>query len=168
MDILEKELEDLFYHTLTEDETLLCERGLYIYKKPDIVKRQLHIGKYGRADIVTLERSLWNPYQKRIEDQARIKIFEFKKGEINGDTLIQACTYLAGIKDWVDKNDKLMSTDLRYEIILVGRTIDLGDWIFLSHLHNHIDTCLTVYKYSYRLDGLWLDEKDLQNYQYIE
>jgi hypothetical protein len=168
MDILEKELEGLFYHALLDDNALLYERGLGLHGKPDIVKKQLHIGKYGRADIVTFERALWNPYRKRFEERPRIKIFEFKKGEINVDTLIQACTYLAGIKDWIDKNDRSMLIKPQYDIILVGKSIDKGNWIFLSHLDDFSDTSIAVYKYSYRIDGLWLDEEHLQDYYKVD
>jgi hypothetical protein len=56
MDFLEKDLEDIIFDSPNEE---LRKRGLNIWGKK---KRQLNIGNYGRADIITYDKEMDSSY----------------------------------------------------------------------------------------------------------
>lgn len=115
MNILEKEIEDIICECLDKDVNLLKQRGLYLH--PNYI-RQLDLGSYGRADVVTFNRIAYN---KTIE----IDILELKKDLINESVLWQALGYAKGIERILDNDFDLSSHSIEIGINLIGKTIDL-------------------------------------------
>jgi hypothetical protein len=144
MDFFERDLEDIIYNVLQGEDGYdsLNERGLDICYSPDhfICKRQLKIGNYGIADLVTLSRFT--------QGGLFIEVIELKKGEVNMDAYVQANRYLTGIKRYVERfHPKLMVV---YSITLIGRHINRGDWVYLiDQVEN-----LKVLTYKYDIDGI--------------
>jgi hypothetical protein len=138
MDFLEKNLEDIIYET---DNNLLTKRGLFIYGKK---KRQVRIGNYGVADIITYYRGITDEN----EPELIINIYELKKDIINIDTFLQALRYYKGICRYLDKRD--FYENVRYRLILIGKTIDPGDFKYLTDFAYNIN----IFTYSYQFDGI--------------
>jgi len=82
MEISEKELEDIIFNT---DNYNLNNRGLNIYGKK---KRQLSIGSYGIADLVTC--AIYN--KKDGNQMLYIQVIELKKDCIDYKAFSQAIT----------------------------------------------------------------------------
>lgn len=139
MDFLEKDLEQIIWETSDE---YLWERGLPISGHR---KRQLKIGNYGIADIVTFER---------VSGCLNITIYEFKKDCVNVDTLLQALRYQVGIERYLKLRG--VKTMPLFTIVLVGRKIDKSnDFCYIPSLANNIH----IYSYSYRFYGIIFKEE---------
>lgn len=131
--------------------------------------RQLRIGEYGIADLVTVERSRKLDFygEKITERGILISIFELKKERIGVSAFFQAIGYAKGIKEYLDKNKPSLSYDI--EICLVGNSVDTtGSFIFLPDLINkdsdeysftRILTNVRYFTYSYKLDGMYFTEE---------
>jgi len=131
MNILEKEIEDLICDCLDRDVSILRKRGLTVY--PYYI-RQLELGSYGIADIVTFEKYGSTLY---------VKIFELKKEIIDTNTLVQAAKYAKGI-DRMLKNYNIGNHGIVYSFALIGKTIQRnGDFVFLCDMLN-----IDLYTYS--------------------
>lgn len=138
MDFLEKNLEDIIFET---ENKYLQERGLPIMGAK---KRQLLIGNYGIADLVTIQRM---PKYGTV----MIRIYELKKDEINWQTFHQAVRYLKGIKQYFEKYDHFEEYNIDYELILVGKKIKENcDFVYISD----IGYSTKIYTYSYAFDGI--------------
>lgn len=132
MEFLEKDLEQIIFET---DNATLVERGFLINGKKI---RQLRIGNYGIADIVTF----W-----RTSDIIYFEVFELKKDEISIRTLLQAYNYVKGIDHYL----KLRGFKTKFYITLVGRKIDTStSFCFLPDL---IDN-LSCFIYNFDINGL--------------
>lgn len=147
MEFLERDLEDIIFNALMSEEgyDMLSDRGLDICYSSDhfTCKRQLKIGNYGIADLVTLSRFTGG--------RVFIEVIELKRGEINMDTYIQANRYLTGIKRYIKQfNPKLMPI---YSTTLIGRFVNMGDWVYLIN----DDENLKVLTYKYDIDGITFD-----------
>lgn len=87
MDFLEKDLEDIIYDSLINDYDCLIERGFhnsfeYSYEEQNLRGfRQLKIGNYGIADIVTVSK-LYDMQNGKLLPYLNIDIYELKKDEI--------------------------------------------------------------------------------------
>lgn len=129
MNILENEIEDLVWHALTTNPKLLQERGLYLYDQYTYV-RQLHIGEYGRADIVGFN-TYKNPYgEGRV---IHVKVIELKKDVIDLNTFMQAARYAKGIKRKLELQG--LDHTINVEIVLVGKTICTNtDFVYLADI----------------------------------
>jgi hypothetical protein len=148
MEFLEKNLEDIIFETSSDD---LGNRGLYVSGKRF---RQLRIGNYGIADMVTIDKDYLN-YPDSTYSVINITVFEFKKKLINTDTLAQASRYIKGIKRYFYKHEKFINKEINFKIILVGKTISKGDdFTFLSDFIEHLE----VYTYEYNFDGIKFTE----------
>lgn len=157
MSFLEKDLEDIIFDT---DNQILCSRGLPIRGKKF---RQLRIGNYGVADIVS--------YRKKYsfdEDAPYIviDIWELKKGEINIETLLQALKYCKGIMRYLWRYRGFYSFNIN--INLVGRSIDTRrSFIYLTDLIGVESgegcecrlTEISYYTYEYDFDGISFREE---------
>jgi hypothetical protein len=144
MDFLEKDLEDIIFNALQCEEgyDMLNERGLDICYSTEhfICKRQLKIGNYGIADLVTLSRFT--------KGRVFIEVIELKKGEVNMDAYVQANRYLTGIKRYMERfHPKL---NVVYSMTLIGRQLNRGDWVYLIDEVEH----LKVLTYKYDIDGI--------------
>lgn len=135
MTFLEKDLEDIIYNTKNSH---LQMRGLWIEGKK---VRQLKIGNYGIADVVTVVRN----YEV---NRLTITIYELKKDTIGVNTFMQAIRYAKGIDSWIRKNKKF-EYDIRFG--LVGKVIDFNtDFIYLADIYENIE----LYTYEYEFDGI--------------
>jgi len=156
MEFLEKGFEQIIFET---NDTTLHERGLWLRGKRF---RQLKIGNYGIADIVTINR----PF--RIDkDHSHIKgliqVVELKKDKIGVSAFMQALGYAKGISSYLKKRGLL---DLfTIEIVLVGKYIDKdSSFIYLADLmqqgeEQYVDDgnnniCISCYTYDMNIDGL--------------
>ncbi len=144
MEFLEKNLEDIIFQTTSDD---LQQRGLYVRGKR---YRQLRIGNYGIADMVTVKKEYLEDTHYPIP-VINITVYEFKKNLIDTDTLLQASRYVKGIQRYLDLREKFLNDVINFEIVLVGKTISKGtDFTFLSDFIED----LRVYTYDYNFDGI--------------
>lgn len=141
MNVLEKELEDLVYDCLKNNKaSLLSDRGLWPVKRYSIFERQLDLGAYGRLDMVGFG---YNPFNHETgEDKTlRVGIFEFKKGEINYSTFIQAIRYCKGIEQYV--NSRYDYLNIEFKIYLIGTSICHSDFCYLPDFLNNLSIYTT-------------------------
>jgi hypothetical protein len=162
MEFLEKDLEDIIWEA---DMPELEERGLSIEGK---LKRQLRIGNYGIADLVSFERKNEFPNTPYFS----ITVYELKKDKIGISAFLQAIQYCKGIKTYLEKRKPNISFDLN--IVLIGRSIDdTGSFIFLTDLIGSHRECkhgflnsVNFYTYYYKATGINFEMKydfDLTN-----
>lgn len=149
MNFLEKNLEDIIFETPSDK---LRERGLYIHAKR---KRQLKIGNYGIADIVTLGRG----YTPNGIPYVEVQVLELKQDKVDVHTFFQAVRYIKGIQRWISEHHYSLEL-IRYKIDLVGKSIDLhSPVIYLADIINIDDFSIfgldiNIYTYSYEFDGI--------------
>lgn len=151
MYFLEKDLEQIIYES---DNRLICERGLPIegYKI-----RQLRIGNYGIADLVTFSKETiidvvgWND-QPVHSINIHISIYELKKGKLDISALGQLCRYRNGIKQYIKSNELFKLADsINYSLYLVGSEVETqSDFVFIEEMVNECE----MYTYSYNIDGI--------------
>lgn len=168
MEFLEKDLEQIIYESGSEQ---LLEKGLYVYGKR---KRQLKIGNYGVADMVTIVRPNYN-FTFKEAYKGIITVYEFKKDKVSVSTFLQAIRYLKGIQRYLESRGKMELYN--YQIVLVGREMDLSS--SFSYLTDMISSnlyevgindenkfSLDVYTYKYKIDGLEFERE--ADYKLIE
>lgn len=146
---LEKDLETIIFET---ENTLICDRGMFIRGEK---KRQLRLGGYGVADIVTFRRVRNNPpdffnYKSHIE----ITVYELKQKTINSTTLMQAYRYCKGIQSYI-KQTRGFSFPIKFQVVLVGKELCNGDFCYVPDFIPN----LTVYTYSYDFDGISFNQE---------
>jgi hypothetical protein len=139
MTFLEKDLEQIIFETDHDD---LYDSGLPVYGK---VKRQLRIGNYGVADLVTFSREG--------QDVLRITIYELKQNEVGVSTFGQAIRYAKGISQYI-LNHRKKNLSLHFEFILVGKSFQKGDFIYMTDFIPN----LRVFTYEYEFDGIYFNE----------
>jgi len=149
MDFLEKDLEEIIFNA---DSEALEEKGLQVNGKRF---RQLRIGNYGIADMVTFDKSMGN------EDKIGyiITVYELKKDKIGISAFLQAVNYVRGIKSYLlSRNSKI---PVSFAIVLVGRSLDkdgslcfLTDLIYSGQNFRKELSSLEFYTYSYCIDGI--------------
>lgn len=165
MSFLEKDLEEIIYCTSEERLNLA---GLEIRGKKF---RQLKIGNYGRADIVTvskdyeIEFEYINHTEKLANPYLNITVYELKKDNIGVAAFLQAIGYCKGIKSYLEKRG---FDRFNLSICLIGKTIDLtGSLCYITDLiykpsDSYIDGYLTscdFYTYKYTIDGLEFEQR---------
>ena len=148
MKFLEKDLEEIIWES---DNEKLQERGLLISGKK---LRQLRIGNYGIADLVTLERSYECfdnlPY-------LHITVFELKKEKAGISAFLQAVRYCKGLSTYLEKTKPNLNYKLN--IVICAKEIDTNsDYIFLTDLiesesYSIINSVLN-YSFTYDIDGI--------------
>lgn len=132
MDFLEKDLEEIIY---AADREELKKRGLYISGK---MYRQLRIGNYGIADIVTVEckKHLYDRYLEEII----VNVYELKKDKIGISAFLQAVKYAKGIKQYIKhkKYDERIGFDIH--INLIGKEIDTtGEFCYINTVFRDVN-----------------------------
>lgn len=140
MEFNEKVLEDIIWDNSQSQEgrELLEERGLLISGK---IFRQVELGNYGRADIITFEY---------LPPCVNIVVYELKKGCINVNALMQAARYVTALKRHGFKSYE-WNLDINYSIRLIGDSIDKnGDFAFLYNILDNV----VIYTYEFSLSGL--------------
>lgn len=166
MKFLEKDLEQIIYES---DKLFLAQRGLCIAGN---IKRQLRIGNYGVADLVTLRRPYLN-IDSNVMFKGEITVYELKQEKIGINAFLQAVGYLKGIQDYLKNIRNININNYNYKIILIGKHIDVdSSYVYLPDLlsnNNHFSSInekstfeLRNYIYYYEIDGIKF--QDLKGY----
>lgn len=152
MEFLEKDLEQIIWEA---DNELLQEKGLSIN---GIKKRQLRIGNYGVADIVTFNKMYEYDYDNNIYlPYLDITIFELKKDKVGIGAFLQSLKYCKGICTYFKLYRK--NIKIKLNITLASKEVDIsGDFIYLTDLIysdsfgyiNNID----FYSFKYNINGI--------------
>ena len=155
MKFLERNLEDII---CTSDRKVLKERGLNIQGK---MFRQLRIGNYGIADVVTVTKPIYDDMYKGFL-KGLITVYELKQNKIGVEAFLQALSYVQGISNYIEKRDICGSYDFR--IVLIGSEINTSsNFCFLRNfLINDMDSfdcyhpilSLEKFTYHYDVDGI--------------
>ena len=151
MVFLEKDLEDIIYEA---DQDSLLDRGLYVCRNK---YRQLRIGNYGIADMVTFRKGAY--IGNGMREPSEITVYELKKDKIGLSTVMQAIKYVKGISRYLEYR----SSDLEYyfSIVLIGKSIENSNMLYLTdYLENYQhERFLSYYTYNYELDGIRFHQK---------
>lgn len=125
MKFLEKDLEEFIFKT---DNKILHTKNLYVYGQK---KRQLRIGNYGVADIVTCHRHYEYEFENgrvsRYHPYATITVYELKRKIIDIKAVLQGVRYCAGIKSYLEKRGFCRKT--KVELVLIGDDIKDKEWL---------------------------------------
>ena len=143
MNFLEKDLESIIYESFAnlKDRQQLVNRGLYHIEDAGYMARQVRIGNYGIADLITMRRD---------ESIIQIYVYELKKNVVNIDALIQCSRYARGIRSYLTK--RFPTCKIFVDCVLIGARIDeSSDWVYLF---NESLKNVSVYTYKYELNGL--------------
>lgn len=145
MTFLEKNLEDIVFETPNH---LLKERGLPIRGKKF---RQVKIGNYGIADLITLNRQTY-VRDNNVFQTLYVTIYELKKDLVDIGAMMQAFRYRKGIECYFDERNIFQDIDgIEYHTILIGKEINLNnDFAYTIDAVNE----LTVYTYLYSFNGI--------------
>ena len=169
MEFLEKDLEQIIYETPDEK---LEQKNLYTRGRRF---RQLRIGNYGIADMITVQRYKTDPMyeSQRTYNCLEITVYELKKDKIGISAFLQAVRYVKGISKYLENRHSGLF--LSYRIVLIGRTIDdSGSFLYLPDVFcNPSHGCVPsggiesveLFTYSYGVDGL--NFKEHSGYQLV-
>lgn len=169
MKFLECDLEEIIYKTYQEKPNELIRRGLYDLNGK--MKRQLKIGNYGIADLITIERCEGFYYDvlrdidvdgekyalcdATINSKIIITVYELKKDKIGISAFLQAVRYTKGIQDYFDKRGLFKRIRIEYKIVLIGKEIDLsGSFCYLKDIFNNIE----FFTYDYDFNGIYFTQ----------
>lgn len=172
MNFLEKDLEQIIYEA---DRELLAEKGLNIRGK---LLRQVRIGNYGIADLVSIERPYYHTHFE-FHCKGTITIYELKKENISVSAFIQAVGYAKGIMRWMEQHPKNLESislsNYNINIVLIGKNIDKNsEFIYLADLLNINDSeentlsdvfnlSLEMFTYEYGFNGINFNK--IENYK---
>lgn len=153
MDFLEKDLEQIIYDAAKTraGRMALLDRGLVI---DGVLKRQLYIGEYGTADLVSFAWGRYPDGNGRICSELKITVYELKKNSIGTSAFLQALGYAKGIRRYLDL--RAFNYNTKFAIVLIGATLDTkSSYVYLADfLTNDDELELMNYIYSYTLDGI--------------
>ena len=145
MEFLEKDLEDIIWDAPSDE---LLKRGLYIKGK---IRRQVKVGSYGIADIVSIEKqSEIHPICGIIDQTVVITVFELKKQVCDVSALMQAARYATGIEQYLNKRKLFGDVSVVFRIVLIGKSICKSDFCYLPSFMDN----LHVYTYKYTFSGI--------------
>jgi hypothetical protein len=146
MKFLEKTLEDIIYNNLKEMST----RGLDLFKRRGSyfsVSRQVGLGGYGVADLITVE---WSQTVWETGRYITVTIIECKLNTIDINAYMQVQRYKTAINSILDEFD-LSRTELIVKTVLIGSELSTkGDFVYVLNGDKDCD----VYTYSYDFDGI--------------
>lgn len=152
MTFLEKDLEQIIWET---DNSILQKKNLEIYGKK---LRQLKIGNYGIADLVTINREYDYCFERqKCIPYLDVRVYELKKEKVGISAFLQAIRYCKGIKSYIEAKNPYMNFKLN--ISLISKEVDLsGDFIYIPDLikgsnFGFIDN-IQFYSFSYTIDGM--------------
>lgn len=161
MKFLENDLEEIIY---TSGRDVLEERGLLIEGE---LRRQLKIGNYGIADLVSITKPRYVsskfgiPYDIQL---GQITIYELKKEQIGIAAFLQALDYVKGIKEYLKYRNKEHLFTIN--MTLIGKKMDTtGSFCFISEMlqiqsEDKYDWgMIEFYTYDYEIDGLHFYEQ---------
>lgn len=149
MQFLEKDLENIIWES---DNEKLKQKGFLINGKK---LRQLRIGNYGIADLITFEKR--HEFYTGSSSYLNITVYELKKEKAGISAFLQAIRYCKGISSYLD--DKKPNLLYKLNIVICAKQIDiLSDYIFLTDLINNEDfsvlNCVLNYSFTYDIDGI--------------
>lgn len=151
MKFLEKDLEQIIFEA---DNDQLQERGLNISGKK---LRQVTIGNYGVADLITFERDYVEPWRGH---SIKVTVYELKKENINISTFLQALGYLRGIQRYLDRGRFVYDT-VNYGIVCIGKTIDTSSaYTYLPEFLISETFTLKNYTYDFKIDGISFEDHE--------
>ena len=145
MEFSEKILEDIIWDNAQSLEglKLLNQRGLSINGK---MFRQVDLGDYGRADLISIRYIPQNDYLD-------IVVYELKKGCITVNALMQAARYVTALRSHGFNSDD-WNTEISISICLIGDSIDKnGDFAFLYNELKDVE----IYTYDFKLSGIYFN-----------
>jgi len=145
MNIIEKNLENII---LTTPNEVLNQKGLPIYGKK---KSQVNLGRYGRADLITFEKSYDYSHLGNFTPALHITIYELKQRELDLNTFGQVSSYLKGLQRYLDKRGKFKNFEINYEIVLVGYSVKKNPQIYFI---NDLFINANIYLYNVDINGL--------------
>jgi hypothetical protein len=156
MHFLEKDLENIIWES---DNEKLRERGFFINGKK---LRQLRIGNYGIADLITYKKYNDNFGDKYLE----ITVFELKKEKAGISAFLQALRYCRGISSYLD--DYKPNILYKFNIVICAKEIDKNsDYIFLTDLISsdefNVINNITNYSFTYNIDGIIFKQENGYN-----
>jgi hypothetical protein len=164
MKFLEKDLEEIIFES---NRDKLADKGLYIEGK---LLRQLRIGNYGVADLVSFQRPFYHTGFNSIV-KGTITVFELKQDSISVSAFFQAVRYIRGIQRWMSEYSKIDDC-FDYQIVLIGKT-HAPDVVYLPNLFDveigeneilsEMKTKVKLYSYHYDIDGISFN--DLYEYR---
>jgi hypothetical protein len=166
MEFLEKDLEQIIYETSSD---LLESKGLEVCGKR---YRQLRIGAYGIADLVTVELTNYLIHQGS-KLCLIITVYELKKERAGISAFLQAVRYVKGISQYLNKRNLFNITlNVFYKIVIIGKEIEINsDYIFLTDFLYYdypnslqVGRLIDLNNYSYRIDINGLQFKHECNY----
>ena len=157
MTFLEKDLEQIIFET---DNRKLITRGLYLNGTK---KRQLRLGNYGIADIVSFHVDNDDIYdvmsdQYKREPYLEITVCELKQNKLDVGTFLQAIRYCKGIESYI-KNSRRKQIELKFSVVLIGKEVSSGDFVYFPDFISN----LKIYTYSYEFEGILF--KEIKTYQ---
>lgn len=160
MKFLEKDLEQIIYES---DTYSLANRGIFVTGRRF---RQLRIGNYGVADLVTFDRPFLHSHFKK-QCRGRITVFELKKDAISVSAFFQAVRYVRGIQRWMQKYHPHLLDRIDFNIVLVGNECS-GDVVYLNNIFqletserlvDEFPVCsISIYRYNYDFDGISFED----------
>jgi hypothetical protein len=149
MNVLEKEIEDIVWEA---KGVQLVERGLKL-RLGAIKWRQLNLGSYGIADIVTtklIKKTNYKGGHEISEWILWVDVIELKKDEINIAAYLQALEYCKGLHRFLrDAINLNVDFSYKFNIILIGKKIDLNS--SFCYMADFVEN-LQVYTYSIDLE----------------
>ena len=174
MNFLEKDLEQIIYEA---DKELLAEKGLRINGK---LLRQVRIGNYGIADLLSIERPYYHTYFET-HLKGTITIYELKKDNISVSAFLQAVGYAKGVIRYMEghpKDTQVNSIEnYNINIVLIGKNIDKNsEFVYLADLltnhfmgDNNLDEpfILTLQMFTYNYDFNGINFTKMENYSLV-
>ena len=158
MKFLEKDLEEIIWEQLqtTKGGEELLKRGLYTNQEGKHY-RQLRLGSYGVADLVSISRSReYRDFPKldSVHPYLDITVYELKKDKISMSAFLQAIGYCKAIKRYVNRF-RGKDSEIRFTVVLVGYELDVNSsFSYLPDIINSEEFSLLNYKYEFGIDGL--------------
>ena len=155
MKFLEKDLEDIIFDSIKDetDKYELVERGLVHIESVYYAAKQVRIGNYGVADLITMQRA---------DGLLDIHVYELKRDMVGIESLIKCARYAKGIKSYM--TTRFPRIRINVNCVLIGSKIDgNSDWIYLF---DTVMSGVSVYTYEYGLRGLEFDLHSM-NYSLI-
>lgn len=173
MDFLEKDLEQIIYDAYKTNPKKLKKHGLKIN---GVLKRQLKIGNYGIADLISIHKEYYTEeypdffLDKDINEYAVSKfkelpklvftVYELKKDKIGISAYLQAIRYVKGLQEFFSK--RRPNNFIEYKIVLIGNKIDdSGSFCFIPSFDRNTE----FYIYKYEFNGISF--KNQNGYQLI-
>lgn len=157
MKFTEKNLEDIIFES---DRIALSKRGLYIN---GLMLRQLRIGNYGIADLVTIEKPEYIPVPPDNPNRFHrgnviITVYELKQANIGISTLLQAVRYAKGITSWFENSKYYENYNIEFRFVLIGSQIDhSSNFMYMSDIFVTYsgESVITLMEYKYKIDGIY-------------